>query len=114
MLSGEGAGGRHRDEPIDQRDSSANNNANLSGLEGVVGHPIDGEEDFSDDEMGIMGGHATNLDGLDKDQIMKMIDQEVDGIGYAEDGVEGVDLGGVHLELDDQIDDEIGDQEMFN
>ena len=67
--------------------------------------------------MGIMGGHATNLDGLDKDQIMKMIDQEVDGLGFNEDGMEdGVDLDGVHLELDDQIDDEmiIGDQEMFN
>ena len=35
---------------------------NISGLEGVVG-----DEDFSDDEMGIVGGHATNLDGLDKD-----------------------------------------------
>jgi len=44
---------------------------NISGLEGVVGE----DEDFSDDdEMGIVGGHATNLDGLDKDQIMKMID----------------------------------------
>ena len=44
----------------------------ISGLEGVIG---DGH-DFSDDEdeMGIVGGHATNLDGLDKDQIMKMID----------------------------------------
>jgi len=30
------------------------------------------DEDFGE---GIgMGGHATNLDGLDKDQIMKMID----------------------------------------
>ena len=47
-----------------------------SGLEGVVGHHMidDGDDDFSDDEMGIVGGHATNLDGLDKDQIMKMID----------------------------------------
>jgi hypothetical protein len=44
---------------------------NISGLDGVVG--VD-NDDFSDDEMGIIGGHATNLDGLDKDQIMKMID----------------------------------------
>ena len=36
--------------------------------------------------MGIVGGHATNLDGLDKDQIMKMIDQEVDGYEFGEDG----------------------------
>ena len=42
---------------------------NISGLEDVV---VD--DDFSDGEMGIVGGHATNLDGLDKDQIMKMID----------------------------------------
>lgn len=44
----------------------------ISGLEGVIGE----DHDFSDDEdeMGIVGGHATNLDGLDKDQIMKMID----------------------------------------
>jgi hypothetical protein len=34
-----------------------------------------GDHDFSQGEMvGIAGGHATNLDGLDKDQIMKMID----------------------------------------
>lgn len=32
-----------------------------------------GLDDFSEDGMG-MGGHATNLDGLDKDQIMKMMD----------------------------------------
>ena len=45
---------------------------------------------------------------------MKMIDQEVDGLGdYDEDGHQ-VDIDGVELELDDQIDDEIGDQEMFN
>ena len=45
----------------------------ISGLEGVIGD----DHDFSDDEdeMGIVGGHATNLDGLDKDQIMKMIGQ---------------------------------------
>ena len=35
--------------------------------------------------MGIAGGHATNLDGLDKDQIMKMIDQEVDGLADYDD-----------------------------
>ena len=74
----------------------------------------DGEGDFSEDEMGIVGGHATNLDGLDKDQIMKMIDQEVDGLDFDCDG-EPIDLDAVDLELDDQIDDdEIGDQEMFN
>lgn len=56
----------------------------ISGLEGVIGD----DHDFSDDEdeMGIVGGHATNLDGLDKDQIMKMIDQEVDGLGFDQDG----------------------------
>ena len=50
---------------------------NISGLEGVVGgnhHHMIGDvegDDFSGDEdedgMGIVGGHATNLDGLDKD-----------------------------------------------
>ena len=48
---------------------------NLSGLEGVVGHGDDDGDDNSDymsddgrqHEMGIVGGHATNLDGLDKD-----------------------------------------------
>ena len=44
-----------------------------------------GLEDFSDQGIG-MGGHATNLDGLDKDQIMKMMDQEVDGIDFEDDG----------------------------
>ena len=79
---------------------------NISGLEGVVG----GDE-FSDDEMGIVGGHATNLDGLDKDQIMKMIDQEVDGFGdYGDEDEQMVGLDGVELELDDQIDDEIDDE----
>lgn len=73
---------------------------NLMGLEGVVG-----DDDFSDDEMGIVGGHATNLDGLDKDQIMKMIDQEVDGLDYDDIDGEGVDLDGVQLELDDQLED---------
>ncbi len=69
---------------------------------------MDDDQDFSDNEMGIIGGHATNLDGLDKDQIMKMIDQEVDGFDYDDDG-ERVELDGVELELDDQLDDEIGD-----
>ena len=70
---------------------------NISGLEDVVG-----DEDFSDGEMGIVGGHATNLDGLDKDQIMKMIDQEVDGFDdYGDDGQQMVGLDGVELELDD-------------
>ena len=49
--------------------SHGNGSDDLMGLEGVVS-----DEDFSDNEMGIVGGHATNLDGLDKDQIMKMID----------------------------------------
>ena len=76
MLANEGAmhddRHHHHEEPIDHASSDPNN---LSGLEGVVvGHHHPGEDDFSDDEMGIMGGHATNLDGLDKDQIMKMID----------------------------------------
>ena len=44
---------------------------------------------------------------------MKMIDQEVDGLDFDENG-EQIDIDGVELELDDQIDDEIGDQEMFN
>ena len=39
---------------------------------------------------------------------MKMIDQEVDGLGFDQDG-EQVELDGVELELDDQMDDEIGD-----
>lgn len=52
--------------------------------------------------MGIVGGHATNLDGLDKDQIMKMIDQEVDGFDdYGDEGQQMVGLDGVELELDD-------------
>lgn len=46
----------------------------MSDLHGVVDGSEENDEDFSDDEMGIVGGHATNLDGLDKDQIMKMID----------------------------------------
>ena len=37
-----------------------------------MGEMIDANE-FSDGGIG-MGGHATNLDGLDKEQIMKMID----------------------------------------
>ena len=77
----------------------------------VDGDDFSGDED--EDGMGIVGGHATNLDGLDKDQIMKMIDQEVDGLDFDENG-EQIDIDGVDLELDDQIDDEIGDQEMFN
>ena len=56
-----------------QRDQ---NSQNISGME---------LDDFSDDGIG-MGGHATNLDGLDKDQIMKMMDQEVDGIDFEDDG----------------------------
>ena len=44
-------------------------------------------DDFSDDGIG-MGGHATNLDGLDKDQIMKMMDQEVDGLEYDENDMD--------------------------
>eukprot|EP00354_Favella_ehrenbergii_P005973 CAMPEP_0170476162 /NCGR_PEP_ID=MMETSP0123-20130129/17654_1 /TAXON_ID=182087 /ORGANISM="Favella ehrenbergii, Strain Fehren 1" /LENGTH=52 /DNA_ID=CAMNT_0010747079 /DNA_START=583 /DNA_END=741 /DNA_ORIENTATION=+ len=52
--------------------------------------------------MGIVGGHATNLDGLDKDQIMKMIDQEVDGFDdYGDDDQQMVGLDGVELELED-------------
>lgn len=42
---------------------------------------IDLSDDGFDSEIG--GGHATNLDGLDKDQIMKMIDAEVDGFNSA-------------------------------
>ena len=63
-----------------QEGSSEGSGENMSGLDGVVG-----DDDFSDGEMGIVGGHATNLDGLDKDQIMKMIDQEVDGFGDYDD-----------------------------
>ena len=37
----------------------------------------------------------------------------MDGLGFGEDG-EHIELDGVELEFDDQIDDEIGDQEMFN
>ena len=60
--------------------------------------------------MGIVGGHATNLDGLDKDQIMKMIDQEVDGLDFDEDGEQVVDLDGVELELQDaQFEDDDGE-----
>ena len=98
------------DDQIDGSSQMDSNN-NMSGLEGALGNHMlqDEENDFSEDEMGIVGGHATNLDGLDKDQIMKMIDQEVDGLGFDEDG-EPIDLDAVDLELDDQIDDdEIGD-----
>ena len=38
-------------------------------------------------------------------QIMKMIDQEVDGLDYDDIDGEGVDLDGVQLELDDQLED---------
>ena len=41
-------------------------------LRNEMGEMIDPNE-FSDGGIGI-GGHATNLDGLDKEQIMKMID----------------------------------------
>ena len=35
-------------------------------------------------------GLRTNLDGLDKDQILNMIEQEVDGVGFDHDKDEGV------------------------
>ena len=99
---------------IDQDDNGYYDPAAVDGLSGLEG----ADEDFSDDEMGIVGGHATNLDGLDKDQIMKMIDQEVDGLDFDQDGEQVVDLDGVELELEDaqldDDDDEIGDQEIFN
>ena len=52
-------------------------------LRNEMGEIIDANE-FSDGGIGIPG-HATNLDGLDKEQIMKMIDQEVDGLGFEND-----------------------------
>ena len=43
---------------------SGNHMYDLAGV--AVGDHVD-DQDFSDDGMGIVGGHATNLDGLDKD-----------------------------------------------
>ena len=50
-----------------------------------IGHDVNGLDDFTEG-IGI-GGHATNLDGLDKDEIMKMMDQEVDGFSDEDDGL---------------------------
>ena len=64
-----------------------------------MGEMIEPDE-FSDGGIGI-GGHATNLDGLDKEQIMKMIDQEVDGFGFdGEDNDVSVDVEGLDGELE--------------
>jgi len=65
-----------------------------------MGEMIDANE-FSDGGIG-MGGHATNLDGLDKEQIMKMIDQEVDGLAFEDqdNDVEGLEE---QLEVEDDI-----------
>ena len=57
---------------------------------------IDANE-FSDGGLQI-GGHATNLDGLDKEQILRMIDQEVDGLELENDENE------VSVEIDDGLD----------
>ena len=57
---------------------------------------IDANE-FSDGGLAI-GGHATNLDGLDKEQILRMIDQEVDGLELGNDENE------VSVEIDDGLD----------
>lgn len=76
-----------------------------------MGEMIDANE-FSDGGIG-MGGHATNLDGLDKEQIMKMIDQEVDGLAFdGEDNDVSVDVEGLDgaLEGDEEI---IDDQQVF-
>ena len=104
-------------EPFDEGDAdsyqggSGNNISGLEDLEGLDG--VVGDEEFSDDEMGIVGGHATNLDGLDKDQIMKMIDQEVDGFDdYDDEDQQMVGIDGVELEIDDQIDDDLDDDEL--
>ena len=74
MLSnGEGVSGG----PIQHTDSSpgaSQEQHNLSGLEGVVVDIEDEGLSEGEGENGIVGGHATNLDGLDKDQIMRMID----------------------------------------
>ena len=59
------------------------------------------DDEFSDGGLGV-GGHATNLDGLDKEQIMKMMDQEVDGVGFDDEDNE---LGGVQMEGELEFDD---------
>ena len=106
---------KHLHDYDEEHGSSQGSGGGVSGLEGVEGLHMTGEDgEFSDDEMGIVGGHATNLDGLDKDQIMKMIEQEADGLGFDPDDEE-VDLEEVERALDYQLeDDDIGDQEMFN
>jgi hypothetical protein len=35
----------------------------------------------------IKGGNETNLDGLDKDEVLKMINQQVDGFDSDEDNI---------------------------
>lgn len=81
-------------------------------LKNEMGELIDPNE-FSDGGIG-MGGHATNLDGLDKEQIMKMIDQEVDGLAYGEeDNDVSVDVEGLDGALDGEdgiLDDDQGFQ----
>ena len=62
-------------------------------------------DDFSDEGIG-MGGHATNLDGLDKDQIMKMMDQEVDGFEYDDNGMDFQVQDGEELD-DEGMDDDL-------
>lgn len=68
------------------RGKQASNKRQKVNLDDLQGENLDINE-FSQSAGGMgMGGHATNLDGLDKDQIMKMIDQEVDGYEFGEDG----------------------------
>lgn len=65
------------------------------------GEMIDANE-FSDGGLAI-GGHATNLDGLDKEQILRMIDQEVDGLELGNDENE------VSVEIDDGLEGQFED-----
>ena len=62
-----------------------------------------GLDEFADEGIG-MGGHATNLDGLDKDQIMKMMDQEVDGLEFDDNGM---DFNDVDVFEGDDMDDDL-------
>jgi hypothetical protein len=66
-------------DELDQHDPQHESNDPMGHIDMTgIGHDDDGLDDFTEG-IGI-GGHATNLDGLDKDEIMKMMDQEVDGL----------------------------------
>jgi hypothetical protein len=72
-------------DELDQHDPQHESNDPMGHIDMTgIGHDVDGLDDFTEG-IGI-GGHATNLDGLDKDEIMKMMDQEVDGL-ISDDGL---------------------------